>query len=46
LTAPKIVEVEIRNDGKVLWINVDGKCELRACRIEELVLTDHREESN
>lgn len=28
------VEVMIRSDGKVLWINVDGKCVLRICQIE------------
>lgn len=24
-----IVEVEIRDDGNVLWVNIDGLCKLR-----------------
>jgi hypothetical protein len=27
------VEVEIRNDGQVLWVHVDGATVLRICRI-------------
>lgn len=42
ITAPDVVEVEIRSDGKVVWINVDGKCALRACRIKRLVINDGR----
>ena len=42
ITAPKDVEVSIRFGGKVLWINVDGKCELRICQIGNLVLDDKR----
>lgn len=38
VTAPEIVEIVVRDDQKVLWINIDGKCALRACRIENLVL--------
>ena len=30
----KIVEISIRNDGKVVW--VDSGCVLRVCRIKEL----------
>ena len=37
ITAPKyIVEVQTREDGSVLWINVDGVCVLRICKIPEL----------
>jgi hypothetical protein len=32
LGARKAVEVEIRKDGRVLWVNVDGVCVLR-CHI-------------
>lgn len=40
MTAPTIVEVHIRADREVVWINVDGKCLLRCCRIKELVIVD------
>lgn len=34
ITAPDHgVEVQIRHDGTVLWVNVDGKNVLRVCRI-------------
>lgn len=42
ITAPKVVQIEIRNDGSVLWVNVDGKCALRCCRIGELTIKDNR----
>lgn len=30
------VQVEVREDKKVLWINVNGVCVLRVCAIENL----------
>lgn len=43
ITAPKFpVEILIREDGKVLWINVDGVCVLRICQIQEIKLEDNR----
>jgi hypothetical protein len=42
ITAPKGVQVQIRADGKVLWVNVDGKCVLRCCQIEVLDVDDAR----
>lgn len=42
ITAPEIVEIEIRRDGKIVWINVDGVAALRACRVENLTVIDHR----
>ena len=30
------VEVSVRGDNKVLWVNVNGVCVLRICQIEEL----------
>jgi hypothetical protein len=42
ITAPSIVGVEIRHDGKVLWVNVDGVCRLRCCLIGELILEDNQ----
>ncbi len=43
ITAPSHVEIKIRGDGKVLWVNVDGICKLRVCQIKELELIDERE---
>ena len=43
LTAPiEGVQVQVREDGKVLWVNVDGVCRLRVCRIPELEIEDRR----
>lgn len=40
ITQPKYgVQVEIRNDKQVLWINVDGICVLRICQIPEIKFT-------
>jgi hypothetical protein len=36
------VEVAIRDDGKVLWVNVGGVCLLRICRIDGPVKIDDR----
>ena len=43
LTAPQEVEILIRYDGRVAWINVDGLCVFRACKIRHLTLQDDRE---
>ncbi len=37
------VEIAIRYDGEVLWVNVDGKCVLRICQIPALILDDNRD---
>lgn len=42
VTAPKVVEVVIREDGKVIWINTEKGCVFRACRIGELFVNDER----
>lgn len=42
ITAPGVLEIKIRRDGKVVWINVDGICRFRACQIETLILEDDR----
>ena len=42
LTGAENCEVVIKEDGKVLWINVEGVCALRVCRIDNLVLDDRR----
>ena len=46
LTAPEIVEVLVRSDGKVIWINIDGVCRLRACRINKLEINDERKQDD
>lgn len=42
ITGADHVEILIRNDSKVLWINVNGVCALRVCQIKELDLIDKR----
>lgn len=43
ITAPKgPVQIDIKSDGKVIWINVEGICVLRICQIEKLEITDQR----
>jgi hypothetical protein len=39
---PTIVEVLIRDDGTVVWVNIDGLCRLRVCRIKKLTVDDRR----
>lgn len=43
VTAPQDVEVKIRSDGKVVWVNVDGICLFRVCRIQNLTVSDERD---
>ena len=40
ITGAEVVEVKIRNDGKVLWINTDKGCVLRICQIKKIVVCD------
>jgi hypothetical protein len=42
LTGVKAVEVMVRDDGQVIWINVDGRCVLRVSKIEYLEVNDER----
>jgi hypothetical protein len=42
VTGPQLVEIQIRSDGKVIWVNIDGVCLLRCCRIESLRIDDAR----
>jgi len=39
---PVAVEIRVRQDGSVIWINVDGRCVLRICQIKSLVVEDNR----
>jgi hypothetical protein len=42
ITAPKHVEVRVSHNGKTVWVNVNGICLLRACRISHLAVHDDR----
>ena len=42
ITAPKHLEIVIRDDGKIVWINDETQCVLRACQIGDLILKDER----
>jgi hypothetical protein len=39
---PATVEIVISNDGKTLWLNVDGDCHYRCYRIGGLSIDDRR----
>ena len=43
ITAPEEVEILIRQDGTVIWVNINGMCALRACQIKRLVVEDMRQ---
>jgi len=38
ISSPEAVEVLIRADQKVIWVNVNGVCVLRCCKIKNLVV--------
>ena len=42
ITGSEIVEVAIRDDSKVLWVNSEKGCVLRICQIKQFVLDDRR----
>jgi len=42
ITAPKAVQIQISADSKILWVNVDGECVLRCCKIGVLEVEDNR----
>jgi len=42
LRRPKAVEISIAEDGKTLWVNVDGRCALRISDIQALDITGLR----
>lgn len=46
IMAPSTVSIEIRDDAKVVWVNIDGVCELRVCGVKKIVsvLTPDREQ--
>ena len=42
LAGAEHVEVLVREDGQTVWVNVDGICRLRVCRVKKLKINDHR----
>ena len=39
ITKPDMgVHVQVRDDGRVLWVNVDGICVLRVCQMPRIEL--------
>jgi len=42
ITAPEQVQVLVNVDGSVLWVNIDGVCRLRVCRMKDLDIQDSR----
>ena len=44
VAGPDYVEILIDSNGRRVWINVDGVCRFRACRVKNLVLNDERKE--
>ena len=38
----EFVELKIRNDSKVIWVNTEKGCVLRICQIKNLILDDMR----
>jgi len=42
VTAPEVLEIRIKWDGKVVWINIDGICRFRSCQIKTLIVEDDR----
>lgn len=46
IAGAKLVEIQIDNDGQVVWINVDGVCQLRVSKPEHVIVMDDRENEN
>lgn len=40
ITSPHVVQIDVRRDKSVIWVNVDGVCVLRICQIPELILSN------
>ena len=40
------VQIQIRSDGKVIWLNVDGQCRVRVCGIPSLEIEDGRRQGD
>jgi hypothetical protein len=42
ITAPKGVEIIIKRDSSVIWVNTENGCVLRICQIPQLIVRDER----
>jgi len=42
ITGANIVEIKIRKDSKVIWVNTQDGCVLRICQIKKLIVDDER----
>jgi hypothetical protein len=43
VTGVKHLQIEIRADGRVVWINTEEGCIFRACQVEQVELVDNRD---
>jgi hypothetical protein len=43
VTKCEVLEIAVRNDGKVVWVNTEKGCIFRACQISKLILDDRRD---
>ena len=42
ITGAEEVELQIRDDGQVIWVNTENGCVLRICQIKHLSIVDGR----
>ena len=42
VTSASVLDIVIKADGKVVWINTEKGCQFRACRIGHLTVHDER----
>ncbi len=42
ISKPEVIEILIKTDGKVIWINTENGCIFRACCIKKLIVNDGR----
>jgi hypothetical protein len=42
ISNPEHVEVVLKEDHKVLWVNIEGVCKLRVCNIQNFEFKDER----
>lgn len=42
ITGAEYVQVAIRDDGKVLWVNTEQGCVLRICQVKNIEIVDER----
>lgn len=40
ITGPEHVEIALNEAHEIIWVNVDGICRLRICKVKHLVIED------